>query len=230
MTHADHLLRIVPDLFSRRILDVGSGRGAFIVDVAKRGAKATGIEPYDVYRDMTQQRAQEAGVTVDVREGVAEKMPFTGGSFDFVNMCEVLEHVEDPLLSMREVARVLSSTGLAYVSIPNRFGMKDQHFHLYFVNWMPRAWSDAFISRFGKHKEYTKNAGRQRLSEMHYYTYGGALQLMRGAGLSAEDARIKRIKKEMEYISVLILPLYYILRIFYFDSFHLLVRRSVDYV
>ena len=48
-THLEHLKYYIPDLESMKILDLGSGRGAFLVGVAKKGGTVFGIEPYDEY-------------------------------------------------------------------------------------------------------------------------------------------------------------------------------------
>jgi len=153
---------------------------------------------------------------------VGEKLPFQDDEFDFVNMSEVIEHVEDPKKVMSEVYRVLKPGGKVYVSVPNRFGFYDQHFHIYFVNWLPRRWSDTFISIFGKHKDYSGKAGRQRLGEMHYYSWGGICSLVTGLGLAYEDIRLRKVKR----MSVFFLPTYIVLRKLFFNAFHLMLNKS----
>lgn len=225
MTHLDQLAEHVPGLTSRRILDVGAGRGKFTLDAASRRMSVTALEPYGAYRALIQERAAERGLAVEVVGGSGEKLPFADASFGFANVSEVVEHVEDPEKVVREVYRVLQDGGAAYVSIPNRFGMKDQHFHLYFVNWLPRAWADYYISLFGRHKDYQSAAGRQRLAEMHYRTYGAARALLEGAGFSVEDIREKKIRRRAGAFAPLLLALYRPLRAAYFDSFHLLATK-----
>ena len=51
-----------------------------------------------------------------------EQLPFRDGSFDFLVCYHVLEHVRDDAASMRELARVLSSRGLAVVQVPMSHG------------------------------------------------------------------------------------------------------------
>lgn len=49
------------------------------------------------------------------------RLPFADGSFDAVLSCGVLEHVEDPDASLREIRRVLALGGRFYVyKLPNR--------------------------------------------------------------------------------------------------------------
>ncbi|MEK9177343.1 MAG: class I SAM-dependent methyltransferase [Patescibacteria group bacterium] len=226
MTHFDHLQRHLPDLMKRNILDIGAGRGKFVIDAAERGAAVVGLEPHSAYRDEIGKRAAERNLAVRVIPGSGEKLPFPDGSFGFANVSEVIEHVEEPEKVAREVFRVLKAGGAAYVSVPNRFGFKDQHFHLYFVNWLPRVWADAFISLFGRHKDYRSAAGRQRLADMHYMTYPAARRLFLIAGFSVTDMRETRIRGVAGFFTPLALAAYGLLRAFYFDSFHLLLTKE----
>jgi ubiquinone/menaquinone biosynthesis C-methylase UbiE len=51
--------------------------------------------------------------------GVAQQLPFRTGSFDVVTANMVVEHLEDPVGSFREVRRVLSPNGIFIVHTPN---------------------------------------------------------------------------------------------------------------
>lgn len=227
MTHLEHLESSVPGLKAMRILDLGAGRGGFLISLAKEGIAAKGVEYSAPYIVEAYERARAAGVSIDLVQGAAEALPFPDASFDFINACEVIEHVQDPEKMLEEMCRVLAPGGAAYVSVPNRFGLKDQHFHLYFVNWLPRAWSDAAIALAGKHKDYRDaSAGHQRLRDMHYYTFDTIAVLARSAGFVVEDIRLHRIEKEFRSPKRLLAHLAYPLaRLAYFDSFHLLLKK-----
>ena len=226
-SHLDHILSYAPEAAQGVMLDLGSGRGTFLIEAARRGLRIEGLEPSDEYIRITEERSREAGVRVQVKKGVAESLPYPNEAFDFVNINEVIEHTEDPDRLLNEVRRVLKPGGKAYLSVPNRFGFKDQHFHLYGVNWLPRSWADAFISVFGSHKNYTNtSAGRQRLSDMHYYTFGSIMRAARAAKLDATDIRRARLQKEFSpFARIFLLPLYFAARAMYFDAFHLLLEK-----
>lgn len=226
-THFDNLLQRVPNLGSARILDIGSGRGGFLIDAARRGAAVQGLEYNPEYIAETRRRAEVAGVQVAVTLGAAESLPFADSSFDFVNLSEVIEHVQDPDAVLSEIRRVLVPGGKAYVSVPNRFAFIDPHFHLPLVNWLPRRFADTFITIFGKHKNYDGSAGKQRLSEMHYNTLLGATKLMARHGFGVQDIRALRIQNDFTGVRRRVAwVLYPFAQYLYFDSFHLLLTRT----
>lgn len=225
--HLDNLIIHVPDLFSRKILDVGSGRGKFLIEMSKSGADVSGLEKYDEYIEITKNRAREGGVEVSVIQGAAESLPFADSTFGFLNVAEVIEHVEDPEKTLKEIFRVATPGAFVYVSVPSRFSLKDTHFHLYFVNWLPRNLSDYFISIFSSHKDYGGGeTGRQRLSEMHYYTYRDFKRLAESIGFNVYDARVEKIEKTKKgVVKFFALCFYRMIRWFYFDTFHFILRK-----
>jgi SAM-dependent methyltransferase len=105
----------------RKILDVGCGTGTMLTYLAAYG-KAQGI---DVDEEAIRY-CRERGL-VDVRLGAAEQLPFDDGSFDLVTALDVVEHLDDDLAAIREVARVLRPGGRVLMTVPaHRFLWGDQ--------------------------------------------------------------------------------------------------------
>jgi ubiquinone/menaquinone biosynthesis C-methylase UbiE len=225
--HISHLVKLTGSLDHAKILDLGSGSGSFLFAAHKRGLDAVGLEVNPAYIAKTLAEANRLGVPIEVTQGYGEKLPYADETFALVNMSEVIEHVQDPKATMREVYRVLIAGGHAYVSVPNRFGMKDPHYRLYIVNWIPRIFSDAFIRVFGKEKEYgDESAGKQRLQEMHYYTLGAVSTLFKETGFAVIDIRKYRIATEYSGLRKWVLmTIYLVIRPWYFDSFHVLLTK-----
>jgi 2-polyprenyl-3-methyl-5-hydroxy-6-metoxy-1,4-benzoquinol methylase len=94
-----------------RVLDVGAAQGVWLTALAKRGYQAVGVEPWEAAIEVSHDLARETGLQLDIRPGVAESLPFEDESVDFVNAYSVLEHVDDPDQTMREVYRVLRRPG-----------------------------------------------------------------------------------------------------------------------
>lgn len=225
MSHLNNLLKEVPHLKEKNILDLGSGRGDFLIDLAKNGFTAEGIEVSERYIEDALKRAGDGGVSIRVTKGVGESLPYKNESFGFINAAEVLEHVQDPKKVLSEMSRVLTKNGMAYVSIPNRFGFFDPHFHLFLVNWLPRRFSEPFISFFKKQKDYTKtHAGYQKLSDMHYMTRGQFEKLCKTRGLLFTESREERIRRVFPKLGSLLVLLYRIYAFFFISTHHGFVR------
>ena len=227
-THVDYLLEHIPNLLSLSVMDMGSGRGGFLIDIARRGGQAIGLELNDAYIKETIEKARQETLKIEVIKGVAEQLPFADSSFDFINFALVVEHIENPELAVKEMSRVLKRGGLAYMGVPNRFGFWDPHFNLYLVNWLPRSWCNFFITIFGTHKDYSGPAGRQNLKDMHYFTFGGIKRLLNKYNLETKDIREEKIKKHCpSYLPHLFLLIpYRFVRFFFSDSFHLLLQKT----
>lgn len=229
-THIDYVLEWYPDLLKNKILDLGSGLGAVLVEITKRGGNVVGIETSDEFIGITKTRAKEAGVTVNVTKGMGETLPFGDAEFDFVNMTEVIEHVIDPEKVLKEVYRVLRPGGQVYMSVPNRFAFRDHHYDLILVNWLPRSFAQTFIKIFGEHKDYnrTNQIGLERLDQMHYYTFGAIKKLCKSLGFTVFDIRIGKIKKKYpsKLVQLIMIFIYKTARLAYFESFHLQLIKS----
>lgn len=209
------------------MIDVGSGRGKLACQLASRGFSVSGIEINPSYIAEAKDRAFKERVTVDFRQGEAEKLPYPDNFFDFANCAEVTEHVENPARVCQEIFRVLKPSGSCYISFHNRFGIYDYHYKMWGINWLPRTWAERFLN-FIKKQKTDGAAGRQSLSTMHYFQYNQAISLLKGIGFSTEDARAVSIQKRFALFSGLFLGLYYIiLRPLYFNSFHIRVIKSL---
>ncbi len=102
-----------------RVLDVGCGDGRHIVEAARRGAFAVGLD-YD-RAELVKARARIGGQHVDLVVGDATRLPFRDGAFDAVICTETLEHLPDDAGAMREIGRLLASGGQLLGAVPSHF-------------------------------------------------------------------------------------------------------------
>ncbi len=227
MNHFDNILSYTPDLSKRNILDVGAGKGKFVIEGTKLGYKITGVE-YNIENvNLAKKTANNLGIDISIIQGEAEHLPFPDKIFDFINFSEVIEHVNSPEETLREAFRVLNNGGDVYISVPCRYSWYDPHFHLAFVNWLPRNLSDFYISVFSKHKDYKGESGHQRLSEMHYYTYNDFVYLAKDTGFQIEDIRKLKIKKRFanKIVRAMVESVYFLIRSWYFRAFHFKLHK-----
>lgn len=95
-----------------RILDAGSGSGRNMVELARFG-HVTGIELAEA-----SVRAARARGVGDVVQGSVDALPFEDDSFDLAVSLDVIEHLEDDRLALRELRRVVAPGGRLLVTVP----------------------------------------------------------------------------------------------------------------
>ena len=124
------------------VLDVGCGDAGALIAFAENGARCAGIETFETSLERGRLRAADHGVAVDLKNGAGEAIPFPDSSFDLVMLDNVLEHVNDRPLTLREVRRVLKPGGLLYMVTPKPFSLyslwNDPHYDLAGLVLMPR--------------------------------------------------------------------------------------------
>ncbi len=98
----------------QRLLDVGSGPGTITVDLAERIApgRVTALEMSEDALALTRAEAERRGCsTIDYAVGDVHALDFPPGSFDVVHAHQVLQHVADPVVALREMMRVCGPGG-----------------------------------------------------------------------------------------------------------------------
>jgi len=96
------------------VLEVAPGLGYFCIELAKLGSYAiTGMDLSRTFVKMAAEKAEQAGVRVEFKEGSASNMPFPKNSFDFLLCRAAFKNFADPVGALREMCRVLRPGGRA---------------------------------------------------------------------------------------------------------------------
>ena len=102
-----------------RLLDVGCGPGWSLDAFTRAGWGGIGVDPSNVAVEEARARGLDAR-RIDVELASAEEMRAAlGGPFDAIALLEVLEHLRDPLASLRKVKELCRTGGRLVVSLPN---------------------------------------------------------------------------------------------------------------
>ncbi|KAI9830170.1 MAG: hypothetical protein M1819_005847 [Sarea resinae] len=110
LSSAPHLLPHLKP--TQRILDVGCGPGSITIDLARRlpDGHVTGLEYVADPLAQARERAASEGLSnIDFVVGDIHSLDYADESFDVVHAHQVLQHVADPVLALREMRRVLKS-------------------------------------------------------------------------------------------------------------------------
>jgi len=179
-----------------RVLDLGAGMGGLVVALAKAGLAVTAAEYNPAYCQIIALRGKRYGLRLPVANAAGESLPFADRSFSLITAWDTLEHVQDVPATLRELCRLLQPDGRALVTITNRFGFRDPHYHLPLVNWLPRPLAEWYIRRKGRSKQASavQFSDKQSLSEMHYYTYARFARACQRAGFAAQDVGEARLR------------------------------------
>ncbi|MEK7256304.1 MAG: class I SAM-dependent methyltransferase [Bacteroidota bacterium] len=158
----DHWFDLHPNLFQSELaairsllppfqkgVEIGVGTGRF----ASSLGVGHGLEPLDDFAAVARNRG------IEVQKGVAEKMPFSDGSFDLALMVTVDCFLDDPLKAFAEAWRILKKGGSLVVAFLDKNGAfakkykqsnspsyRDAHFHKpeEILAWMKEAGFSGF--------------------------------------------------------------------------------------
>lgn len=121
-----------------KILDVGC-LDSMIYPIAKkkypyRDIRYLGIDTAEkAIKEMSRRYFDDQSVRFEVRNCFATELP--DDFFDYVVMGELIEHLDDPLLAIREAIRILKSKGTLAISTPNNeereYGAVDRDRHVW---------------------------------------------------------------------------------------------------
>lgn len=98
-----------------RLLDVGAGTGILMHLARERGWAVDGI---DIAPLTARKVAEEFGLAISI--GPFETFDFGGRQFDGITMLDVLEHVVDPLATLRRAYELLRPGGAIAIAVPNQ--------------------------------------------------------------------------------------------------------------
>ena len=123
-----------------RILDIGCGAGLLSEQMAKCGACVTGVDIAEKNINIARQHALSEGLAIDYLHGSIEDLN-TDRDFDVVLNMEVVEHVANLPLFMRQACALTRNGGLMFVATINRTWYSWLTTILgaeYLLRWLPR--------------------------------------------------------------------------------------------
>jgi SAM-dependent methyltransferase len=163
------------------ILDVGAAQGRTLIALGRLGYEAQGVEPWDAAIEVAEQLAASEGVSISIRKGSAESIPFDDASFDLVLAFSVMEHVTDLERSLREINRTLRPGGIFwFYSASARCPRQAEISRFPLFGWYP----DALKRRIMLWARDRRPAlvGYTDTPALHWWTPAKARRLLREAG------------------------------------------------
>jgi 2-polyprenyl-6-hydroxyphenyl methylase/3-demethylubiquinone-9 3-methyltransferase len=124
-----------------RILDIGCGAGILSEPLARLGAEVVGADPSSANIAAAKLHAEQAGLAIDYRASTAGALADRGERFDIVLAMEVVEHVADVGLFLRQCADMTKAGGILLAATISRT-LKSFALAIvgaeYVLGWLPR--------------------------------------------------------------------------------------------
>ena len=135
-------LQLLGSVRGKRVLEVGCGAARWSIELARRGARTTGIDLSTSQLAKARELTTKSGLRVPLVRGSVERLPFRDASFDIVFCDWGAMTFSDPARSVPECSRVLKRNGrfvfataspLRYVTLDRRTDRQVARFlHPYF--------------------------------------------------------------------------------------------------
>jgi SAM-dependent methyltransferase len=171
-----------------RLLDVGCGEGSFL------NAAAEGYDVYGVELDAEAAARAEQLLPGRITTGTLDDLPAHLAPFDVVTLFEVLEHVADPLETLRACQTLLKPGGMVVISVPNRLrrGADDDP-----VDWPPNhltRWTPAAMKALLRRAGLDVDACHTRKTSRYGYWEAGWLLSSRVPAFG-RSLRLRRLSR-----------------------------------
>jgi 2-polyprenyl-3-methyl-5-hydroxy-6-metoxy-1,4-benzoquinol methylase len=122
---------IVKYKHSGRLLDIGCATGFFLDGMRSQGKwELHGVEINPHVAEIARQR-----YGLEVRTGTLREAAYPAQFFDVITMWDVLEHLHQPLESLREIHRILKPDGLLVLRVPNIGSLDAKLFKRYWAGY-----------------------------------------------------------------------------------------------
>lgn len=134
-----------------KLLEVGCGSGGISHYFATKSDGRYQVTAVDV-NDNRQVTEGYQFVPVD-----NTRLPFPDKEFNVIITNHVIEHVgdaQDQLHHLTEIRRVMAPKGVCYLAVPNRWMLREPHYKLLFLSWLPASLRDHYMRLAGKGSHY----------------------------------------------------------------------------
>lgn len=142
---------------SLKVIDIGSGGGLVAEAMAKAGHKVTGLDANAHNIKAATDHLKRSKLKIDYQNITVEEHVKSGKKYDVVLCLEVIEHVANPEIFVRNVGKLLAKGGVLIFSTINRTKKAYLLAILmaeYILRWVPQQTHD--YSKFIKPSEFAR--------------------------------------------------------------------------
>ena len=114
------LLKLLESEKRGRLLDIGCGSGRTGAELLRLGFEVMGVD----HSAEAVELAKKRGIAAQIADLDGDGIPFSDAAFDLAWAGDVLEHVFDPMFTLKESHRILRPEGKIYLNVPNEFELR----------------------------------------------------------------------------------------------------------
>ena len=102
---------------NKTVLDLGCNTGYGCEILSRTAKKVIGVDVSEKAISTAIEQYSHLNIDFQIIDG--KKLPFDDNSFDIIISCQVIEHIVDYASYLNELKRVLSPSGIAFITTPN---------------------------------------------------------------------------------------------------------------
>ncbi len=132
-------------------LELGCGMAGGSIVLSKIYKTVVGLDISEIDLLLAKKRLEENGIkNVKLVCGSAQNLPFKEGVFDLASATDVIEHMANQEIFLKEARRTLRNGGYFYFNSPNRFNIfgPEPHVRVWGVGFLPRRYMSKWVKIF----------------------------------------------------------------------------------
>ena len=171
---------------SARILDAGSGTGIVSIAAKHQGLDIRGVDNDPLSLALARELAEASGLTSTEIDDLFEEqslttLAFPDDHFDVISSHQVIEHVDDRVAMLSELARCLKPGGIMWLVAPDYRFCFEPHYRIPWLPFLNKTAAPAWLAAYEK-----PIAG---LSTFHYISLPECLGHLKSLGLQTIAAK-----------------------------------------
>lgn len=156
------------------VLDIGCSTGIIADALAAHFKKVIGIDVDANAIGFARSTFRRPNLEFRIQDGLA--LNDQDGGFDVAVCAHVYEHVPDAQRLMAEIFRALAPGGVCYFAAGNRLAVREPHYGLPFLSWLPKKAAHAYIRLLRRGRVYDETHRtvwglKQLVREFSVYDY-----------------------------------------------------------
>jgi len=137
-----------------QVCDLASGCGQFVLLALEQGYNCVGVEPEKWKIEFVRRKIDVFERPPEWKtmfyESVGENLPFEKDTFDYVTSFQTLEHVKDPMKTIKEMVRITKMGGAIHIMCPDYRSTFEAHYQLPWLPLFPRSLAKVYLRIMGR--------------------------------------------------------------------------------